>query len=115
MVLRLPLRPSVLPLLSLVDTMATTPSKYLRMVAATLLNGLSRERRAQLIDSASFSRTTPSWRRPRMSARTVLEQVGPIQAPVGPLDSRESLVLDGRQVPVGLAQRAAGLLEALTF
>src|SRR2546421_477995 len=50
MVLIFPLSPSTRPLLRPVETMATTPSKYLRMVAAAFLNGFRRERRDQPLD-----------------------------------------------------------------
>ena len=54
MVLILPLSASVRPLLSLVVTMAITPSRCLRMVVATRLKDGNRLRLAQLIHSSSF-------------------------------------------------------------
>ena len=54
--------------------MATMPSRYFLMVAATFLKEGSLDRLAQLIHSSSFCLTTLTWRRPRMSQMAILSR-----------------------------------------
>lgn len=107
----LPLSPSVRPLLRPVATMARTPSKYFLIVAATFLNCRSRERDGQLIHSRSLSRTSWTWRLPRISASDSLSRYPAVESAVGALKLREPLPFQGRQVPWALEQEPSGLLE----